>query len=550
MKKIILIAIIILASFLRFWNIGSTPISLDWDEVALGYNSYSLMLTGKDEYGVPFPVVLESFGDFKPALYTYLIIPFLPVFDLSNISVRLPAALIGIAAVFLTYLLVKELTKRTDIALLSSFLLAISPWHIQFSRVAFEAGVGMAFNLAGVVFFLKGLKKPWFLAVSAVFFALSVYTYQSEKLFVPLLLLILLGIYWKQIFGVKKRYSFIAVFLLIIVTLPITYFTFFNQNGLARAKGVSVFSDTFGLLRKDVKILDHDKKTHDYLGLLFDNRRIVYVKTIIQGYLSHFDFNWWYIGGEAVDRHHVPEMSLMYIAELPFLLIGFYFLIFNPFPLDKKSKLLLILWILATPVSASFTTGVPHSVRTLNFLPTFQIVTAIGILFSILNISKLKYKFFNIHIKYLFFTLYFSFFIFNFSFYLNQYFVQQNYYYAKDWIYGYEQAVQFIKPIQSKYKKIIVSNRGYMDNSYMFFLFYLKYDPRKYLAEGGTRISGIERIGNKFSNFEFRTFNYNEEKDTPVLFVGTERDFSEEYQPLNRIYYPDGTWAMRIVEKK
>lgn len=550
MNKFILIFIILLASFLRLWNIGAFPNSLDWDEVALGYNAYSLLSTGKDEYGVPFPAVMESFGDFKPALYSYLIVPFLPIFSLSDIAVRLPAALIGIAAVIMTYFLAKELFKREDIALISAFLLAVSPWHIQFSRVAFEAGVGMAFNLAGILFLIKGLKKPWMMLLSSLFFALSIYTYQSEKLFVPLLLAILIAVYWKKIISIPIKYNLSAIILLIILTLPITYFTFANQNGLARARGVSVFADTFDLLQGNVKVLEHDKANNDYLGMLLDNRRVVFAKTIIQGYLSHFDLNWWFIGGEAVDRHHVPQMSLMYIVELPFLFLGFYFLIFNPFPIDKRTKLFLILWILATPVSASFTTGVPHAVRTLNFLPTFQIITAIGVITAFQFVFSIKYKVLSIKVKYFIFALYFSFFLFNFLFYLDQYFVQQNYYYAKDWIYGYKQLVDYITPIQSKYKKILVSNKAYMSNSYMFFLYYQKYDPRKYLKEGGTRISGIEENGNKFANFEFRNFDYYKENDLPILFVGTSRDFPEEFKVIKRIYFPDGSESMRVVEKK
>ncbi len=546
-KKFILIFILFLASALRLWQLGAVPISLDWDEVALGYNAYSIMLTGKDEYGKAFPVVLESFGDYKPALYMYLIIPFIPLFDLSPVAVRLPAALIGITAVFMAYFLAKELLKRTDIALISSFLLAVSPWHVQLSRVAFESGVGMAFNLAGILFFLKGLKKPILLSISAVFFSLSIYTYQSEKLFVPLLLMVLVAVYWKKIIAIPRKYSILAAFLLIFISFPITFFTFTNQNGLARAKGVSVFSDTFSLLQRNVKILQRDKINHDYIGQIFDNRRVVYAKSIIQGYLSHFDLNWWFITGDSVNRHHVPQMALMYILELPFLLIGFYFLLFNNFfAIDKKTKLLIIFWILITPISASFTTGVPHAVRTLNFLPGFQVVTAIGIVTAYLLINK-KLK--SIPVKHAVLISVYLLFIFNFIFYLNQYFVQQNYYYAKDWIYGYQQLVDYLKPLESKYKKIIVSNRGYMDNSHMFFLFYQKYDPRKYLSEGGTRISGIERNGNKFLNYEFRAFNYYDEKDGPILLVGTGHDFSEVFKVINPITFPDGTEAMRVVEK-
>ncbi len=142
----------------------NTGFNFDWDEAALGYNAYSIIQTGKVEYGKSLPSVLQSFSDYKPALYAYLVIPTIAIFDLNTFAVRLPSAIFGILTVLATYFFVKELfLSRRDIALASAFLLAISPWHIQFSRIAFEANVGMALNVFGVLFFLKGLKKPIFL---------------------------------------------------------------------------------------------------------------------------------------------------------------------------------------------------------------------------------------------------------------------------------------------------------------------------------------------------------------------------------------------------
>src|SRR3989344_3499082 len=167
---LILGLIIVAAAFIRLYQIGSVPPSPDWDEVALGYNAYSIMLTGHDEYGKFMPIVLQSFDDYKPALYAYLIIPFIKIFDLSIISVRLPAIIFGVLAVFATYLLVKEILSIEDkqgksnkyketLALLSAAFLSISPWHLQFSRIAFESSVAASFNIFSALFFLKGLRN-------------------------------------------------------------------------------------------------------------------------------------------------------------------------------------------------------------------------------------------------------------------------------------------------------------------------------------------------------------------------------------------------------
>src|SRR3990167_6856775 len=112
LKTATLLLIVLLAVFLRFWQLGSVPPSPDWDEAALGYNAYSIMQTGKDEYGKFLPVILRSFDDYKPALYAYLIIPFIKIFDLNILAVRFPSALFGVIGVIFTYLLVKELFSK------------------------------------------------------------------------------------------------------------------------------------------------------------------------------------------------------------------------------------------------------------------------------------------------------------------------------------------------------------------------------------------------------------------------------------------------------
>ena len=109
LRNFLLIIITAIALFLRLWQIGVVPPSPDWDEVSLGYNAYSILKTGKDEYGKFLPVVLRSFDDYKPALYAYFIIPFIPLFDLDIVSVRIPSVAFGVLAVIAVYFFVKEL---------------------------------------------------------------------------------------------------------------------------------------------------------------------------------------------------------------------------------------------------------------------------------------------------------------------------------------------------------------------------------------------------------------------------------------------------------
>lgn len=550
MKKylLLLIAIVLVASILRFWQLGNVPPSPDWDEVALGYDAYSIIHTGRDEFGKFLPVVLRSFDDYKPALYAYLSIPSVFIFGLTVFAVRFPSALFGVIGVIAVFYLVRELFEkykyRDQLSLLVSFLFAISPWSIQFSRVAFESNVGGVLNILTALFFIKGLKKPWLLLLSAFFAGLGIYVYQSEKVFTPIFVLILVIIFRKKLFSLPKKYLVSAVILGLLVVFPMVFYITTNRAALLRVTGTSIFTYKTEILKADIKKLEEDKANNDKLGLILDNRRIVYGKTMIDGYLSHFNPNWLFITGD-ISRHHAPNMGLLYLFEFPFVLIGIYMLLFGVF--DKKTKLFVFAWFLLAPFPASVTTGVPHAVRTLNFLPTWQIFSAIGIISFLIYLSQLRYTVLNIKIWKIIAGMVLLFSIFNFIYYLNQYFVQLNYYDSRDWQYGYKQAVDEVKLLEKDYKNIIISDDQPLDKSYMFFLFYTKYSPEQY-QEIGKDSSGSFVSHHSFGKYVFRPINWSEDsikKDT--LLVGSPGEIPDGVNTLKTIYNLDGTPAIKIV---
>lgn len=536
---ILLFTIIVLAGVLRFWQLGKVPLSPDWDEVSLGYNAYSIMHTGRDEYGKLLPIVLESFGDYKPALYSYLSIPSIAVFGLNVFAVRFPSAVFGILTVLAVFFLIKELFKRNDIALLSTFLLAISPWHVQFSRVAFETNVGLAFNVFGALFFLKGFKKPWLLTLSALFFGLNLYVYQSEKVFTPLLFLLLVAIYWKDVWKLPKKYLITAGLLGLLIILPMVSYTALNKNGLARAEGVSILSPTSDVSQENARRYLYDTTHHDIIGLVLDNRRFTYIKAALGNYLSHFDVNWLFITGD-IGRHHAPDMGLMYLWEMPFLFMGLYWLFFGKY--NVKTKLTIFGWFLLAPVPAAITTGVPHAVRTLNFLPTFQIFTALGVLQAILFFKNRTLK--NVPYGVGIIGIVVLFALFNFVYYLDQYFVQTNYFAASSWLYGYEKIIPATEKLANSYHTVLVTDKAPLDQSYIFFLFYMQYDPKLYQQQAA-QPSEVHHFG----KYVFRPLNWPQDSQMKnTLIVGNAQEFPDNVSgTVQTIYNVDGTPFAKIV---
>lgn len=550
--KYCLVLIIALGALLRLWQLGNTPPSLNWDEVSLGYNAWSIMTTGRDEYGEVMPLILRSYDDYKPALYSYFLIPFIALWGLTDFAVRFPSALFGIAGILVVYFLTKELLSSKSIVfgkkeidtrivgLIASALFAISPWDIQFSRIAFESQVGMVLNLLSLLFFLKALNRGWFFLLSFFFAGLSIHMYQSEKVFIPLLLLFVSILHIKKILRLKKFYVS-GVIVAGILTLPLAIDILTNNDVLLRAKGVSVFSEQTSLLAKSSEKLIEDRNAGYLPGVLFDNRRVEFVKQVIFGYTSHFDLNWLFITGD-IARHHAPSMGLLYLWQIPILLMGVYIAIFMK--TKNSTKLLIIGYLLLVPIPASITSGVPHAVRTMNFLGALDIVLALGciqlFLFFVHQKPVLRYAligFSGIII------------LFNFVYFLNQYFVQQNYFNSKEWLYGYKEAVKFVHPIHTKYQNVIVANNQPLDQSHMFFLFYTQYTPEKYLEEGGTASGGFREKGNAFLNYVFRPIDWNSE-EPGNLVVGRPSDIPENAKVLKRVQYLNGEDVIVIAEKE
>ena len=102
--------IVILAVSVRLYSLGNIPSGLSVDEADIGYDAYSLIKTGRDQWGEPFPIVgFRGFGDYRPVLYTYLVIPSFILFGVDAFSLRLPSVLFGIFSVGILYLLIKKI---------------------------------------------------------------------------------------------------------------------------------------------------------------------------------------------------------------------------------------------------------------------------------------------------------------------------------------------------------------------------------------------------------------------------------------------------------
>jgi len=536
---VILLIILAVAAFLRFYRLGALPPSLEWDEVATGYDANSILKTGRDQYGNWLPLAFRSIDDYKPPLYTYLTAASIAVWGWNDFAVRFPAALLGTLAIFTTYGLTYALFASQPVALLTAFFLAVSPWHVGFSRLALETNSTIFFMTAGTWAFLIGRKKGVFLPVAALFFGLNLFLYHNARVFVPLLGLGLLILFWKDVWR-QKKYSLIsAVIILLFLVRLIPIVT--SIEGQMRFQGTSIFTPALTeemAARKtnyNLWLADDSTANTGVIGKLFHNQYAFYGLLILKNYLTHFDPSFWLFTNDYV-RHHVSEMGILYFIDLPLLLLGWYFLLRNA---NRKITLLLLLWFLLAPIPSAVTRDVPHALRSEIMLPVFQIVIAWAL---VTLYSRLKRKPF---FKQAFVAIMIILYAANISFFLHQYFVH----FAKDtsrgWQYGRAEAAQFADSIKADYDQIIVSTE--LEQPHVFFLYYLKYDPAHYLAEGGTISGGWAENRNHFDKYYFKRFDFDQERTARQLYIGLPTDFPRHVVPIKRINYLNGEEAIWIV---
>ncbi len=233
-KELILITLIlILTILLRFYSLDQIPPGLNEDEASQGYDAYSLMLTGKDQWGKSFPVFIRSFGSFQSPLYTYLTIIPTYFFDISIFSTRFISAFFGVLIVLFTYLIIKiyESSKISYLALLSAFLLGISPWAIFFSRNATEANLALAIFLGAIYFFLLSFKRPFFFLIFALLLGISTYSYHAQRV-ISFIFLACSPIFLRKY--LPKRKMLIIMSILIFLVIQIPQFLLMNTPGATR----------------------------------------------------------------------------------------------------------------------------------------------------------------------------------------------------------------------------------------------------------------------------------------------------------------------------
>lgn len=552
----LLVVIIFLSLALRLYNLSGTPPSLNWDEISHGFNAYSLLKSGKDEWGKTFPIIFRAYGDYKLPVYIYLTAFSEFVFGLNSFSVRFVSALAGVGIVFFSYLLGTKLFNK-QIGILTAFLVAVEPWTLFLSRGAFEANLASFFIVSGVYFFVVGIESVSKLILSAVFLALSIWTYNSARVFVPIVLLFLLFTYSGEIkellaSRLKKLYLIGAALLFACFFLPMTV-QILLPEGQARYSKVSIID------AGAIEYINSLRNSYDF-PVLFEklvfNRPIYFLTSVAANLFSHLSPYFLFLKGGSHYQFNVQDHGLIYLINAPFLVYGLYLLIQELFKKRSLKSKLVVGWFVLGLVPSSLTREAPHALRSITVFPLPMLMTAYGLYGAYVKLGSYK----KIAI-----TSYLVLIILSVGAYLSNYFQRYRTEYSWAWQYGYEEVVDFVRANYARYDKIIMTKK--YGEPHEFILFYWPWDPVGYRSD--SNLVRFYQTGwywvDKFDKFYFvndwqipqnATDKWILESGSEIeitgstLLITSPGNAPKDWKRLGKILFLDGTTAFELYEYK
>lgn len=534
-----LILITLLGAILRFYNITKNPPSLNGDEISMGYDAYSILKTGRDQFGKFMPLTFRSVGDYKNPVPIYLMTIPIKLFGLNDFSVRFQNAFIGTLMIPFLFLFLLKVIKDKLIALVGALFLSISSWHIYYSRVEYETLIASFFVLLGVWFFMRMLdgSRIWAL-LSAFFLILTMYTAPAPRLFVPVFIIAAL------IFNFRKLKTNLDVLITFILTcavgvLPLIYATIFLGAGTRL---------TMVLISNDIEFQRYILLK--YFDSLSDLPLLIFFW--LKRYIGYLQPEFLFFNGLNMTIPGNLGLGVFYIFELPWLALG----IIEFIKRQIAFKTIFVIWLLTGIIPDSITNNQQHAGRLLHIAPVVILITSIGAIkfFNwVFNLGKMYIRLtvlgaFSLSVI---IVLIHAFLIFAVQFPRAK---------GESYDEGIREAVFYIQKHQSKFKEIVFDPRRGIEgpylvsNPYLYVLFYTKYDPSIYQIEPKmTRDDKTYYL--KFNKYTFRNIDWvKDATQAGTLFIGSPWSFPDsglkQGELLEKIYMTNGHPAYLMVSPR
>ncbi|MBI2443359.1 MAG: glycosyltransferase family 39 protein [Candidatus Levybacteria bacterium] len=532
-KRIILILIItfLIGFLLRFYALGEIPNGMYQDETAIGYNAYSILQTGKDEYGEFLPVYFKSFGDYKLPVYIYSTVLSVAVFGLTNFAVRFPSALFGFLTLLVFFPFMKVVTKNTTYALLATILLAVTPWHLHYNRATFEISISLFLYITGSFLLSKGLRenKVYLFLLGTLLFGINIYTYNLTRILSPLLYIIILMLERKHAKRVSKSTLGATFFVGVLLLLPLIV-TIFTAGGAQSASGTLIWSSA-PVQAQLLEFRSYILYMPSLVQKLFFSLPLLTVWQFFVNAASYLSASFFFLTGSPHGNHGIGTVGQFYLFMLPFFFIGF----FAALQRRLEGAVFFLITGAAVVTVASLTRESPHATRSFLLIPSFLYFISVGFWESYHFVLRIR----NSIARNGVFVLGGFFIAFNILYYLVSYYVRFPVAYAPMWRSEDKKLAAFIKENERDYKKIIIDeSTGFL---YTSLLYYLRYPPQEFqrsVVRAPDDSEGFSKV-RSFGKFVFKDVDWVKDmKQYDILIISTRKQLPGGVQVLAEFLYP------------
>ncbi|RJR14782.1 phospholipid carrier-dependent glycosyltransferase [Candidatus Microgenomates bacterium] len=533
---LLFLCVFLFSAFIRLYVLTQNPEGFDPTEAAFAYNAYSILQTGRDEDGRLLPLVLISTGDDKLTGYSYWQIPFIALLGLNEFSARFSTAFAGILSLLLIYFIVHEVFKNKKLALLTVFLVGISPWHLTLSRMAYDPMIALVMYLASIAAFLHWQKmlRTYALILSGFTLAWSLGTYYAVWLLLPFTLLYYAFHIFKNSGSFQSKLSqVIVIAILPLVTIGaivlVTQGNRLNQDSTFQVHAQPLLDE---LIRED---------QHEFAPLMtraFHNKAVFYPQMLLQSYFTNLSFDFLFLNGDKIDRRFwVPYQGVLLLWMAPFVLLGI-------LQFWKKQSLLrnILVWgaIGVIFLGSAFSEFGSESERTLFAIPLFAIFTSFGLLFVYQQIRGRRLLLLaSITLGVLL--------GFNVAYFNHQYYHHANVHEPWGRNYGTRALFSRLPQVAAQYEQVVIP-----DSLYIFYYFYNQTDPHQAWKEAESRlVQGNflnQRLRKQVGPYVTMPIDCPRQGKKNTLYVCFGNQIPQNSQVVDVTYYRDGQPAITLLE--
>lgn len=423
---------VLVACLLRVVGITANPSGFFCDEAINVTNAYSIRTTLRDTEGKFMPVIFRALNDYRGGTFVYSLVPFLIFLPPDELAVRLGAAVYGIAAVILMFMLVRR-KFGTGLALVVSAVLATTPWHIHYSRAGYEISCAVFWYLAAIYGWVWYRRQRSLCAylVFVIAMVAAFFSYAPFRIGTTVLALSIVLMDRDAILSIVKTRRLIittlgALCLMGIVLLPyVGDGTFFNRLNAVREPSRSALM-------------------------------------VVRSYLDHFDFGFLFVHGEygfagsSVARQSLRDYGELHLFQSVFVVFGFLSAILD-IVMRRKGADRFKIWVVCLmiyPMSSIFTTQIPSATHSINGVLPLAFFSGYGI-YRMMGLLK-RTRVVQVASWGMVLTVWFL-SVWQYGWAYAQYPVYASGYYG--WQYGYRQAMEWMDEHAEAYDSLLITHR-------------------------------------------------------------------------------------------